>query len=96
MKKRFAILLMTMCMVFGTVTVQAATQSECPYKSTHGQHSPHASNFECKMYTFPDYSMGQMHLIAFWKCKGCTYCCCAIDEYFGNLLRSVPEENVVE
>lgn len=36
MKKRLAILLMTICMAFGSITVQAAIPDECPYKSTHG------------------------------------------------------------
>lgn len=92
MKKKFMILLMAMCMLLCSITVSAASSSsECPYKETHGKHSPHASNFECKMTIVPDYTMKQMHHIAFWKCKGCNYCCCIIDEYFGNLL-SVPDE----
>ena len=73
---------------------RAATFSTCPYQSTHGQHSPHASNFDYKLYIYPDYTMGQMHMISFWTCKGCSYCCCALDEYFGDLITYDLDKNV--
>ena len=77
-----------------TGKARAATFSACPYQSTHGQHSPHASNFDYKLYIYPDYTMGQMHMISFWMCKGCSYCCCALDEYFGDLITYDLDKNV--
>ena len=92
MKKKLTILLMTMCIAFGSITVHAATSSGCPYKSTHVAHemyTQHPSNMEYKLYIYPDYTMGQMHLIEYYKCKSCTYCCCAREEYFGSLISSM-------
>lgn len=60
--------------------------SGCLYESTHGKHNPHASNFEYKIYVWPDYSVGQMLQNSFYSCKGCNYCCCIIYQHFGNLI----------
>lgn len=75
-----------------TVTIMPAfgyTIDNCPYKAYHGNYTGSTIGYHDE--TLPDYSVGQWHRIAYYYCKHCPMVWDIIDQYFGTLLRDVPE-----
>ena len=68
MKKIFTLFLVVLTMVLSTTNAFACENNEsvvseielssydnCPYKSTHGIHNPHSSNFDFYIRVYPDF-----------------------------------------
>ena len=88
--EKITIALLIITLLASSITVYASSYSStpenCQYKSTHGTHNPHASTMECKTYTYPDYTIGQLVWTSYFECTGCPYVCCLETNNFGQLL----------
>ena len=91
MKKMISTLLTFVLIATIAITAFAgpSDQANCPHRANHGNHS--ASTMEYHLQVNPDIIVGQLHLIEYWYCTNCTFVCWIRDEYFGNVINTIPE-----